>query len=196
MSKRNLISIFIIVVAMAVVIINFTSNRDKKNEVTDNASAKVEITQKETTTGVASTNVQYVAPDFELKTLNGQTVRLSDYQGKKVILNFWATWCPPCKAEMPHMQSFYEKYKHQGVEILAVNLTSQDSGVDKVQSFAKEYGLTFPVLLDEEGFAAQKYNIVTVPTSYMIDTEGTIVETVVGPMDETMMENLLKKADK
>lgn len=192
-SKKSIISIFIIVVAIAAVVINFTVN--KKDEA--NESKSVEVTKSESTQKAEGKNadVQYAAPDFELTTLDGETVLLSDYQGKKVILNFWATWCPPCKAEMPHMQKFYEKYKDQGVEILAVNLTSQDKGVDKVKAFVEENGLTFPILLDEEGEVGQKYQIATIPTSYMIDTKGNIVQTIVGPMDEEMMESLISKAE-
>lgn len=193
MSKKSIISIFIIVVAIAAVVINFTVN--KKDEA--NESKSVEVTKSESTQNAEGkdADVQYAAPDFELTTLNGEKVILSDYQGKKVILNFWATWCPPCKAEMPHMQKFYEKYKDQGVEILAVNLTSQDKGVDKVKAFVEENGLTFPILLDEEGVVGQNYQIATIPTSYMIDTEGNIVKKVVGPMDEEMMESLINLAE-
>ena len=131
-----------------------------------------------------------------MKTLDGETVRLSDYVGKKVILNFWATWCPSCKTEVPHMQKVYEEYKNQGVEILAVNVTNQDKGKEAVAQFVKEHGLTFEILLDEEGSVGSKYQILTLPTSYMIDTKGNIVETIVGPMDEALMKELIKKAGK
>ncbi|RAK18469.1 peroxiredoxin [Anoxybacillus vitaminiphilus] len=141
----------------------------------------------EKTTGL---DIGNAAPDFELKTLDGKSIRLSELQGKKVILNFWATWCPPCQAEMPEMQNFYEKY-NEDVEILAVNLTSQDSR-DKVASFIKEYGLTFPVVLDEEGDVLKLYKISPIPTSYMIDREGTIRHKYVGPMTYEQMVEFTK----
>lgn len=133
------------------------------------------------------------APDFELTTLAGETVKLSDYQGKKVVLNLWATWCPPCKAEMPHMQNFYENNKENGIEILAVNLTNMDKGRKNIENFVKEYGLTFEIPLDEDGSIGMQYQAFSIPTSYIIDSDGIIIKKIVGPMDEGMMENLTKE---
>lgn len=131
------------------------------------------------------------APDFELTTLAGEPIRLSELQGKKVILNFWATWCPPCKAEMPHMQNFYEDYAEtENVEIVAVNLTSGDREAS-VEEFVKDYGLTFPIPMDVEGEVGQKFQAVTIPTSYIIDTNGLIQHKIVGPMDETMIQDFV-----
>lgn len=132
-----------------------------------------------------------VAPDFTLNTLDGDVVQLSDYKGKKVIINFWATWCPPCKAEMPHMQNFYETYGDD-VEILAVNLTDKDSGLERIQQFVTDYELTFPIPLDEDGEIGTTYQAITIPTSYILTTEGTIQHKIVGPMDESMMEQLIQ----
>lgn len=132
-----------------------------------------------------------LAPNFTLTTLDGKTVKLSDYQGKKVILNFWATWCPPCRAEMPHMQNYYEDFaEDEGVEILAVNLTDGDTR-EKVEDFVADYGLTFPILMDEEGMAGKTYQAVTIPTSYMIDTSGKIQHKIVGPMDDQMIADYI-----
>lgn len=131
-----------------------------------------------------------VAPDFTLTTLAGEEVKLSDYRGKKVILNFWATWCPPCKAEMPHMQNFHEA-NGQEVEILAVNLTDKDNGFDNVQAFIDDYELTFTVPLDETGEVGTTYQAITIPTSYILTTEGKVQHKIVGPMDENMMEQLI-----
>ncbi|WML60508.1 redoxin domain-containing protein [Neobacillus sp. PS2-9] len=135
------------------------------------------------------------APNFGLKTLDGQEVKLSDMVGKKVILNFWATWCPPCKAEMPHMQEFYEKQKNNQVTILAVNLTTSEKSSDNIGAFVKDYGLTFPIVLDSEGQVGQTYQDVTIPTSYIIDTKGVIRKKIVGPMDKEMMTELLQSVD-
>lgn len=109
------------------------------------------------------------APDFELKNLQGETVKLSDYEGKKVMLNFWATWCPPCKAEMPDIQKFYTE-KGDEVAILAVNIDPQYD----VAGFAKEMRVNFPILLDEEEKAVKAYQILTIPTTFFIDEKGII----------------------
>ncbi|MFC0417230.1 TlpA disulfide reductase family protein [Cytobacillus solani] len=106
------------------------------------------------------------------------------------MLNFWATWCPPCKAEMPHMQNFYEENNNKGMEVLAVNLTNIDKGEENIKTFVKEYGLTFPIPLDENGLIGPQYQAFTIPTSYIIDSNGMITKKIVGPMDEAMMKNL------
>ncbi|OMP68283.1 redoxin domain-containing protein [Domibacillus epiphyticus] len=128
------------------------------------------------------------APDFTLKTIDGKEVNLSDYEGKKVLINFWATWCPPCKAEMPHMQSFYDG-EPENVEILAVNLEEKEA---KVSEFVKQYELTFPILLDEEGSVGETYEVYTIPTTYLLNEDGTVNQKIIGPMDEAMMKKLIK----
>lgn len=136
-----------------------------------------------------------MAPDFTLTTLDGKEVQLSDLKGKKVIVNFWATWCPPCKAEMPHMQNYYDEFSQdENVEILAVNLTSGDK-VESVQNFVKDYGLTFPIPMDEAGTVGHTYEAITIPTSYMIDSNGRIQNKVVGPMDENMIKEFVSNLD-
>ncbi|MBE1555038.1 redoxin domain-containing protein [Sporosarcina limicola] len=136
-------------------------------------------------------------PDFELTTLSGDVVKLSDFKGKKVILNFWASYCPPCKAEMPHMQNYYEGYKEEdNFEILAVNLTpSERNGIQGVEDFIDTYELTFPIPLDEEGIVGETYQILTIPTTYMIGTDGVIGQQINGPMDESMLKELVENLD-
>ena len=136
-----------------------------------------------------------MAPDFTLTTVDGKKVQLSELKGKKVIVNFWATWCPPCKAEMPHMQNYYDEFSQdENVEILAVNLTSGDK-VESVQNFVKDYGLTFPIPMDEEGMVGQTYEAITIPTSYMIDSNGRIQNKIVGPMDENMIKEFVSNLE-
>ncbi|MFE8696027.1 redoxin domain-containing protein [Cytobacillus sp. FJAT-53684] len=132
------------------------------------------------------------SPDFQLKTLNGTEVRLSDLKGKKVILNFWATWCPPCKAEIPHMQDFYESSDKTKVEILAVNLTTSENNPGNIKGFVKERNVTFPVLLDQDGDVGDLYRAITIPTSYLIDSNGIVRKKIIGPMDKEMMNQLIE----
>ena len=113
------------------------------------------------------------APDFELSNLNNQSIKLSEYTGKKVILNFWATWCPPCKAEMPHMQEFHENYG-EDVVVLAVNLTHTEKSEDVVRAFLEDAELTLPIIMDIDGNVTSTYEVIAYPTSYMIDSEGII----------------------
>ncbi|WP_456276235.1 redoxin domain-containing protein [Bacillus sp. AK128] len=131
------------------------------------------------------------APDFQLETLTGEVINLSDLKGKKIILNFWATWCPPCKAEMPHMQDFYEKHIDDEVEILAVNLTNSEKNIASIEEFVNEYGVTFPILLDQKGATNKTYQAITIPTTYFIDREGIIRKKIIGPMNTEMMEELV-----
>ncbi|MFE7061747.1 TlpA disulfide reductase family protein [Sutcliffiella sp. NPDC057660] len=131
-----------------------------------------------------------MARDFELTTLDGKTAKLSDYHGKKVILNFWATWCGPCRAEMPEMQKYSEENKD--VEILAVNLTTSEPGIDNVQEYVEEGGYTFPILLDQEEMF-RYYDVLTMPTTFFIDTDGIISYRHLGPMTYELMEEQVKK---
>jgi len=134
------------------------------------------------------------APDFELTKLDGTNVKLSDLKGKKVILNFWATWCGPCQQEMPDMEAFYKEHK-ENVEILAVNYTPSEKGggEEKVSNFIKEKGITFPVLLDKNIDVTTAYKVITIPTSYFIDTKGVIQDKFIGPMTQKEMEKRVAK---
>ena len=124
------------------------------------------------------------APDFQLQTLTGDTVKLSDFHGKRVMINFWATWCPPCRAEMPDMEKLY---RNKDIVILAVNLTNKEKGMGGIEKFVKDYKLTFPVLLDKNSDIANLYEIKPIPTSYMIDSNGIIRYKVMGAMNYDLM---------
>ena len=138
----------------------------------------------------------FLAPDFELKTPTGESVKLSDLRGQAVLVNLWATWCPPCRAEMKTIETVYNEYKDQGFVVLAVDMTYQDNPLDIVP-FVNEQGLTFPVLLDETGDMANAYQLKSLPSSYFIGRDGIIHEVVIGgPMAEallrTRVEDILK----
>jgi cytochrome c biogenesis protein CcmG, thiol:disulfide interchange protein DsbE len=129
----------------------------------------------------------FLAPDFELNTLTGEKIRLSQLAGKPVIINFWASWCPLCKSEMPAIQKVWEHYQAQGVVVLAINATYQDSA-DAATAFAKNEGLSFPILLDSNGFTNHLYQVQALPTTYFIDKFGLIRKVVLGgPMSEVLL---------
>lgn len=115
-----------------------------------------------------------VAADFTLMSLDGSPVKLSDYRGKKVLLNFWATWCPPCKAEMPHLEKFHQEAREDGIVVLGVNLTSTEKSADKVTAFVRERELNMPIVLDSEGHASELYEVRAYPTTLIVDSEGII----------------------
>lgn len=133
------------------------------------------------------------APDFNLKTPTGETFTLSELRGQAVIVNLWATWCPPCRAEMPALQQLYEEFKAEGLVILAVNMTYQDAPLNIVP-FINEYELTFPILLDETGEVAQLYQLRSLPSSYFINRAGIISEVIIGgPMSEALLRTRIEK---
>jgi peroxiredoxin len=112
-----------------------------------------------------------VAPDFDLKTVDGQTVKLSDYRGQVVLLNTWATWCPPCRAEMPQLEAYYREHQDQGFVVVAVN--SEESS-ETVAAFLQSQDFTFPVVLDPEGTVMSRYEVRALPTSFFIDRKGVV----------------------
>lgn len=120
----------------------------------------------------------FSAPHFILYDLENKEFTLSDFRGKVVLLNFWASWCGPCRMEMPSMETIYKELKDKGFEILAVNLDR--GGPEKVKGFVSNYKLTFPILLDSGGKIAIKYRITALPTSFLLDQKGIIREKIVG----------------
>jgi peroxiredoxin len=129
------------------------------------------------------------APDFVFPGLDGKMVRLSDYRGKVLFLNVWATWCPPCREEMPSMERLYNELKGNNFEIVAISIDA--SGGKKVAPFVKEHNLSFPVLLDPEGAIKNRYGITGVPESFIINGQGIIEKVVIGPMDWAAPEVVL-----
>jgi thiol-disulfide isomerase/thioredoxin len=135
----------------------------------------------------------FAAPDFTLKTPDGEEYTLSKLKGNAVLVNLWATWCPPCRAEMPAIEKMHQEYKDQGLIVLAVDMTYQDNPADVVP-FIQEYGLTFPVLLDETGTVGSSYQLRSLPSSYFIDRTGIIQEVVIGgPMSEALLRTRIEQ---
>jgi len=135
----------------------------------------------------------FTAPDFTLKLLDGGEVTLSELRGKVVLVNFWASWCPPCREEMPAIESVYGSYKDLGLVVIGANLTAQDSE-QEAASFAKEVGVTFPIALDTDNMVGNFYRVTALPTSFFIDRKGVIRSVIVGgPMSEAVIQSKVEE---
>jgi cytochrome c biogenesis protein CcmG, thiol:disulfide interchange protein DsbE len=130
-----------------------------------------------------------VAPDFDLPDLSDKAVRLSDFRGKVVFLNFWATWCKPCREEMPSMEVLYKNFERDGLVVLAVSIDRVTTKKD-IPPFVKSLGLSFPVLVDSWGQTDKRYKLMGVPETYLIDQQGILREKIIGPRDWTLIDNL------
>ena len=137
------------------------------------------------------------APDFALPGIDGRDVRLSDYRGKVVLVNFWGTWCEPCKDETPALQAAYRNLRDQGLVIIGIDLANQErtgaEGVDDVRAFTTRYGVTYPIALDVAGETARAFQIYPIPTSFFVDPSGTIRYVRAGPIDAREIEPIFNK---
>lgn len=132
----------------------------------------------------------YSAYDFSLQDLDGNEISLSDFKGRSVVLNFWATYCPPCEKEMPYLNNIYEEYKGKGIEVLAVN--AKEPRII-VSPFVEEKNLKFPVLLDRTGTIVDQYKILNLPVTFFIDENGTIIERSSGELTEKKIRNSVEQ---
>jgi len=123
----------------------------------------------------------FEAPDFALEDLHGQTLRLSDFRGRIVFLNLWATWCPPCREEMPSMDALYRTLSDEGLVMLAVS--QDENGARAVAPFAEQMKLSFPILIDAGATLSPRYGVTGYPETFIIDREGKILEHIIGPED-------------
>ena len=140
------------------------------------------------------TDIGKKAPAFTIPNISGNDRNLRNYQGQKVFLNFWATWCPPCKKEMPAIQKYYEEIQDNNeIAVLAVNVKEPKG---KVLDYLMKKSFNFPILLDKNGKTAQKYAVRGIPTTYIIDKQGIIVEKHVGILSYENIKSLMKKAEK
>ena len=134
--------------------------------------------------------VNYQAPNFTLNTLEEAATTLGDYRESVVLLNFWASWCIPCKEEMPVIQAAYEKYHDRGLVVLGINMTDLDER-KAIEQFVRDTGVTFPILLDETGSVSTDYRVISIPTSFFIDRSGIIRHFQLGAMTEEQLEQYL-----
>ena len=139
------------------------------------------------TSASTSPQIGFAAPDFTLDTLDGETLSLSNLRGQVVLINLWASWCPPCRAEMPALDNVYRQYREAGFVVLGLNTTYQDSETD-ASIFVRTLGLEFPILLDRDGAVSRQYQLQALPTSYFVGRDGTIRDVVFGgPMTEAII---------
>ncbi len=125
------------------------------------------------------------APDFALQTLDGRTYRLSELRGRAVLINFWATWCGPCRTEMPAIEEVYRRYGDGRLVVLAVNV---EEDADRVAPFVQRLGLSFPILLDRDGTVSRRYRITGLPTTYLIRPDGAVDGMRIGPYTRAMLQ--------
>jgi cytochrome c biogenesis protein CcmG/thiol:disulfide interchange protein DsbE len=168
---------------MTVIFLNCTSDKA-------NSSDKKPVSQK--TNASASQSDNYVsAPDFALENLDGDIVKLSDYHGKVVFLNFWATWCPPCRAEIPYFIELVEQYGDDGFEVIGVDVDPRD--FSKVPNFVAQQGINYPVLYDTKGVSQIYGGIQSIPTTFVINRNGKVVDQIIGSRPKHVFESIVKK---
>lgn len=173
---KKWIGIAIVVMLIGAIAWNIFSNSEAQYGITDEGTG---LEQGDT------------PPQFELETLDGEPLSLEDVKGKKVIVNFWATWCEPCREEMP----VFEEYdaQNEDVVVVAVNMTHKDGKIEKITDFVNEYGLTFPVVLDKTGDVSKAYEVINIPSTYFLDEDGMIQLKINGSLDETMLDLYMDK---
>lgn len=190
------ISIFAVIILGAAFAYNSLSDKFKPETsldmVTDENNKAEENNSSSQNTDTEGEEKPVYAPDFTALDTEGKEVKLSDYKGKPVVINFWASWCPPCKSEMPHFQKVYEEMKDQ-VQFLMVDMVDgYKETMEKGKQYISDNGYTFPVLFDTKEEAAYGYGISSIPTTFFIDKDGIVIAGVRGSIDEA---TLLKGID-
>lgn len=196
MKKLAFVLIIFLIIGGAVYTVN---NYNKSNINTGtaanntNSSTKSQSNSAINATGINLGTIKTKAIDFKLKDLSGKYLSLSDLKGKNVLLNFWATWCPPCRGEMPEIEKLYQEIKDSNLVIVAVDIGEPLSAV---KTFIEQNKYNFKVLLDSDQSVAGQYGISAIPTSFFIDKEGNIVSKHTGAMNLDQMKGYIKALDK
>jgi peroxiredoxin len=179
--KRN--AVIIVAISIVVALLIYAGARySRPGASAEAAAASLKVSQSQGN----------LAPEFELASLGGQNVKLSSYRGKAVLLNFWATWCAPCKIEMPWFVDLYKQYQPQGLEIVGVAM--DDSGKDEIERFAKEMKVNYTVLQGTEKVGDAYGGVEFLPETFIIDRNGKIVKTLFGIHSESDFEDGIKQA--
>jgi peroxiredoxin len=186
---RSLVLPIALLIAIVAGLLIYQSMRG--SDAADDDFGIVALPQNLNTTGAAPAALEgRAAPDFLLESLAGDELRLSDFRGRPVIVNFWATWCGPCRAEMPELVESYLEHRDAGLAIVAVN---QREAPDRIRPFADEFGLPFPIALDRRGEVGAAWQIggamEGLPSSYFIDRDGVVRKVVLGPLTPRHLED-------
>ena len=196
MKKYLIVLILAIVIGGSIFTLNKYNTSNSKSNSSVGGTNKGSTTQNNISLQPIETNpnaTKTKAIDFKLKDLNGKELSLSDLKGKKVFLNFWATWCPPCKAEMPEIEKLYQETKNSNLVIVAVEIGEP---LSTVKPFINSNKYNFKVLIDPDQKVAAQYNITSIPTSYFIDVDGNIITKNIGGMNIDQMKAYIKTLDK
>jgi len=188
---KKILGIAILAVLGIVLVINIVETNKKEEASGPNM---VDVTGDTSVDGVQIVSPGAVgikegdqAPDFELPLLNGEMIKLSELKGNKVLINFWASWCGPCKKEMPELEKLYKEHGDE-IKIIAINATDSERNEQVVRDYIDENGYTFPVALDKDmSVTDEMYRVATIPTSYFVDTAGKIQSRYFGPMTYDFM---------
>lgn len=182
----------IVISLVGYIVIDFTASYQQELKSIEKAN---EITEERNENNIRQfgTDIGDLAYDFELLDMEGNKVRLSDFRGQKVFLNFWASWCPPCRVEAPHLKDFHENNNENAV-VLGINVTSSESDTKNVQKFIEEFDLTFTNLYEDDEISFI-YNTMSLPTSYFIDSSGIIQDIAMGAVTQEVIENRFSTMD-
>jgi cytochrome c biogenesis protein CcmG/thiol:disulfide interchange protein DsbE len=195
-NKQFLLIGAIIVVVAAIAYIFFSDSGSAKKSVATTSQPQQTVQQSQVQkSAVASTpEEQYPeAPDFELPSVDGKQIKLSDFKGKVVFLNFWATWCPPCRREIPAFIDLIKKYGNDGFIVLGVAVDPREfTQIDKVKPFVKQMGMNYPVVYDTKGISQMYGGIRSIPTTFVINRQGKVVGQIVGSRPKATFESIIK----
>ncbi|WP_003539936.1 TlpA disulfide reductase family protein [Desulfotomaculum nigrificans] len=192
MSRKNKIMAVVLLLALVLGGAYYLKTGNAAKQENQVANQDTKETKTETVETTEATPAPVMAPDFTLEDINGKQVRLSDLRGKKVLINFWTTWCKYCRVEMPELQKFYEQTKDKNWQILAVNITRSERSISDVKDYLKTNNFTFPVLLDKTGQVADQYGINSIPTSFILNEKGEVIQTKMGPFSQQELTELAK----
>ncbi|SMO48515.1 TlpA family protein disulfide reductase [Melghirimyces algeriensis] len=159
-----------------------TSGEEQKKDPEQKKETKKPVREEKAAEG-------FRAPDFTLETLEGKSVTLSQNDGKPSLINFWASWCGPCRVEMPHLQEAYDQYKDQ-VNFIMVNTQDKELGM---KTFLEDNGYTFPVVVDQTEEVSQKYSIFNIPQTFIVNSEGEITKRIMGSMSKEQLEEIMEE---
>ncbi|MFB7140763.1 MULTISPECIES: TlpA disulfide reductase family protein [unclassified Bacillus (in: firmicutes)] len=182
---RKVIPLLVLLVALGYSFFQLYEKKEAESKVTSNNDAYIASIQK------LGVQVGQQAPDIQLMTLDEKKVNLSSFKGKKVILNFWATWCPPCQDEIPALEKFHQA--HKDIEMIGVaDYIGEKKDLNFIKNFVSKNSMNYNILIDENGDNFRKYGVISIPTTYFINANGEIVFKQIGPVTEKQLNTFLK----